>query len=146
MGATHLDCNSYILSFGKESVRLNNKEAIQQMMSILLDNASRYATQDGWVRFAVFRKGRQTVIEVSNSCEPIGAEERERLLDRFYRPDRSRAANTGGSGIGLSIAKATAEGHGGRISVDCPTEGSIRFTVTLQLKRSTKTGSYLVIH
>ena len=44
----------------------------------------------------------------------------DRLFDRFYRPDESRSSSTGGTGVGLSIAKAVATAHGGRIEAICP--------------------------
>lgn len=108
-----------------------DKNAIQQMMSILLDNALRYSSAGGQIRFSVYRKSSRACITVFNTCETIGREDIAHLFDRFYRPDKSRSAHTGGTGIGLSIAKATAEGHGGRISVECPDGNSIQFTVTI---------------
>ena len=110
---------------------VGDKNAIQQMISILLDNAIKYSLPGGQIHFDVSQKRKKMVIEVSNTCENICAEDIDHLFDRFYRPDRSRSTNTGGTGIGLSIAKATAEGHGGRIAAKCPSEGSILFTVTI---------------
>ncbi len=108
-----------------------DKNAIQQMISILLDNALRYCNAGGQIQFDVYRKSNRTYIEVFNTCEPISQEDIAHLFDRFYRPDRSRSKHTGGTGIGLSIVKATAEGHGGKISVKSPSGNSIRFVVTL---------------
>lgn len=108
-----------------------DKNAIQQMMSILLDNALRYSDAGGQIQFDVYRKNSRVCIEVFNTCEPIGQDDIAHLFDRFYRPDKSRSTHTGGTGIGLSIAKATAEGHGGRISVKSPSGNSIKFSVTL---------------
>ena len=59
----------------------------------------------------------------------------DRLFDRFYRPDESRSRNTGGSGIGLSIAQAVADAHGTRIEVDSQDGTSIIFKVSFNLKR-----------
>lgn len=53
------------------------------------------------------------------------------LFDRFYRADASRARSTGGYGIGLSVAKAICEAHGGSISADCSPEGLVSFTAIL---------------
>lgn len=110
---------------------VGDKNAIQQMMSILLDNALRYSNAQGQIQFDVYRKNNRACIEVFNTCEPISEEDIAHLFDRFYRPDKSRAKHTGGTGIGLSIAKATAEGHGGRIAVKSPSGNSIQFKVTL---------------
>ena len=108
-----------------------DKNAIQQMMSILLDNALRYSDAGGQIQFDVYRKSNHIIIEVFNTCEPIRKEELAHLFDRFYRPDKSRSKHTGGTGIGLAIAKATVEGHGGKITVKSPSGNSIRFVVTL---------------
>jgi signal transduction histidine kinase len=108
-----------------------DKNAIQQMISILLDNALRYTNAGGQIQFDVYRKSNRTYIEVFNTCEPISQEDIAHLFDRFYRPDKSRSKHTGGTGIGLSIAKATAEGHGGKITAKSPSGNSIRFVVTL---------------
>ncbi len=110
---------------------IGDKNAIQQMISILLDNALRYSNAGGQIQFDLYRKGKRVCIEVFNTCDPISQEDLAHLFDRFYRPDKSRSTNTGGTGIGLSIAKSTAEGHGGKISVKSLSGNSIRFTVSL---------------
>ena len=101
-----------------------DKTAIQQMISILLDNALRYSDAGGQIQLDVYRKNAHAWIEVFNTCEPISQSDLAHLFDRFYRPDKSRSTHTGGTGIGLSIAKATAEGHGGKISVVSPSGNS----------------------
>lgn len=104
--------------------------AVQQMVSILLDNAVKYSPPDGKISLRAFRKGRRTVIEVSNTCSGIEPSELRHLFDRFYRVDKSHSETAGGSGIGLSIAKAAAEALGGKISAEM-SGGSICFRITL---------------
>ena len=71
------------------------------------------------------------MIKTENACtEPIKGD-LSKLFDRFYRADESRNSETGGFGIGLSLAKSIAEGHGGKISASSPDENKIEFTVTL---------------
>ncbi len=55
----------------------------------------------------------------------------ERVFDRFYRLDESRSADGGGTGIGLSMAQAIAENHGGRIEVKSQSGKTIRFRAVL---------------
>lgn len=107
-----------------------DRAAIQQMVSILLDNALKYSGADGVVRLTVGREKKHNVITVYNTCDVSKIPDVSRLFDRFYRPDDSRAHQTGGTGIGLSIAKATAEQHGGRITAQTG-NGGITFTVRL---------------
>ncbi|MCD7788892.1 MAG: ATP-binding protein, partial [Firmicutes bacterium] len=66
-----------------------------------------------------------------NTAERIDREEITKLFDRFYRADSSRSSSSGGFGIGLSVAKAVTEAHGGKISAETDDEHSIRFIVTL---------------
>ena len=99
---------------------LGDKEAIRQMLSVLIDNAIRYSDEKGEIRFSVFRKRSKAYIEVFNTCSYDEVPDVDRLFDRFYRPDESRNSETGGNGVGLSIAKAVAQAHGGKIEAICP--------------------------
>lgn len=102
----------------EEGLKLwGDRNAVQQMMSILLDNAVRYAKEEGEIRLDIYQKHGRVCIEVFNTCDIQETAELNRLFDRFYRPDESRSVNTGGSGIGLSMAQAIAEAHGGKIKV-----------------------------
>lgn len=108
---------------------VGDRALIQQMISILLDNALRYSDEGGEIRLAAYRKHRKQYLEVFNTCGQVEQKELNRLFDRFYRPDSSRSSTQGGSGIGLSIAQAVVQSHGGSISVSSADGKSIRFTV-----------------
>lgn len=108
-----------------------DRNAIQQMISILLDNAVKYSDADGEIRLYIYQKRKKLYIEVLNACSLPDISDLDRLFDRFYRMDESRAAHTGGTGIGLSMAQAIAENHGGRITVKSTDGKSIRFEVVL---------------
>lgn len=104
--------------------------AVQQMASILLDNAVKYSAEGGSIRLSAKRSGRRTEITVENDVDPAQRIDTARLFDRFYRADESHSGRIGGTGIGLSIAKATAEAHGGTITAR-QDGGVIRFCVRL---------------
>lgn len=104
--------------------------AIQQMISVLLDNALKYAAAGGTIRLTARRTGKKAEIAVANPAEVIP--DVSRLFDRFYRADESHSNTVSGTGIGLSIARATAEAHGGTIRADAKVE-EIIFTVKLPL-------------
>lgn len=115
----------------EDEVSMSGDEtSVQQLMSILLDNALRYSDEGGMIRFRVVRRyGGASCIEIFNTCTDIQRiEEPDRLFDRFYRPDPARNRLTGGSGLGLSIARMIVQRHGGTIDVSLEEEGAITFT------------------
>ena len=108
-----------------------DKSAVQQMLSVLLDNAVRYSNDEGEIRFSVYTKKNKARIEVYNTCDYDTPPDVNRLFDRFYRPDGSRSSETGGTGVGLAIAQAVAESHGGTIKAICPDGKSMTIKVTI---------------
>lgn len=94
-----------------------DRTAIQQMFSILLDNALKYSPDGGSISLATQRSGKRAEVTVSNTVDTAQSIDTTRLFDRFYRADESHSGAVSGTGIGLSIVKATVEAHGGTISV-----------------------------
>lgn len=105
--------------------------SIQQVISILLDNAVKYSDEDGKIHLDIYRKRGKIWIEVCNTCNLPDVSDLDRLFDRFYRMDESRSKVTGGTGIGLSMAQAIVEAHSGRIRVKSPDGKTICFTIVL---------------
>ena len=110
---------------------VGEKESIQKMLSVLLDNAVRYSDEHGTIRFKLYRKHSKVCIEVFNTCNYSVPPDVNRLFDRFYRPDESRNSETGGNGVGLAIAKAVAEKHGGNICAICPDGKSMTIKIKI---------------
>ena len=104
--------------------------AVQQMISILLDNAFKYSDEGGEIRLSVYKQHKSSVIEVYNTCAEGSLGDISRFFDRFYRADKARSAD-GGTGIGLSIARAVAEAHGGSISAESTDGRSIVFRAVI---------------
>ena len=107
-----------------------DRTAVQQLVSILLDNAVKYSAEGGDIRLELHKKQKKAELSVFDTCELDDDEPVDRLFDRFYRPDRSRSKETGGTGIGLSIAKATVEAHGGSIKAE-KCGGGLKITAIL---------------
>ena len=98
----------------------------------MLDNAIKYCPEDGCITFKVALLKRMINITVSNTVSvPIPQESLPHLFDRFYRTDASRNSETGGHGIGLSIAQAITTAHGGNISATMGGEDIFKISVTL---------------
>ena len=93
-----------------------DQKAITQLISILLDNAIKYSPEGGLIKVSLKKNGSKIILAVSNDTnEPVTKENTYRMFDRFYRTDQSRNSETGGYGIGLSIAKGITEAHRGKI-------------------------------
>ncbi len=92
-----------------------DEKAIKQLLSILIENAFKYSDREGNIAVTVKKNGKYKEIEVRNTADNLKKGDLSILFERFYRLDSSRNSNSGGSGIGLSIAKAIAEAHKGKI-------------------------------
>ncbi len=111
-----------------------SQEEIIQLISILCDNAIKYSDEGGTIKVSLYKSGKSICLDCFNTCTDLDPKTVSRLFDRFYRADSSRSRETGGYGIGLSIAKAIAERHMGKIrAVSFGTTG-ITFKVTLPVK------------
>ena len=109
-----------------------NRIQLTQLISVLLDNAIRHST-GAEIRVFLKRQGHHAVLNVVNEGDEISREKMEHLFDRFYRVDEARNSDGQHYGLGLSIAKAVAEKHGGSIHVSCP-EGKVLFAVSFPVK------------
>lgn len=107
-----------------------DESALRKLVSILLDNAFKYSSDSGDIRLRFYRQGKNIFLTVSNSVDEIQKESIPHLFDRFYRADSSRNSETGGHGIGLSIAQAVVRAHGGKIAAYTPDRKSLRITAT----------------
>lgn len=102
---------------------------IEQLISVLLDNAVKYTDEQGWIRVKLQKEGRQVLLQIANSCRELPDAPPDKLFDRFYRADAARTQKNGGYGIGLSIASAIASANRGHIHAAYLGTNAIRFTV-----------------
>ncbi|MEY8352264.1 HAMP domain-containing sensor histidine kinase [Lachnospiraceae bacterium 54-53] len=107
---------------------------LKQVITILLDNACKYAGKDGSVFIRLKRFPHSCLLTVQNTGEPIPPGEQKHIFERFYRTDKSRVRKEGGYGLGLSIAKTIIDQHKGKISVTSTPETGTIFTVSLPYK------------
>ncbi len=93
-----------------------NDKSISQLTSLLLDNALKYSPTGGTIALTLVRQNKTLYLSCFNTTETeVKAQQLKRVFDRFYRADSSRNSETGGHGIGLSVAKAIVTAHGGKI-------------------------------
>ena len=107
------------------------RRTLQQIVSVLLDNAAKYCDEEGIVSIRLTRKGKGSLLSVSNTYEEGKDVDTSRFFERFYRQDESHNSGKSGFGIGLSMAKEMTERMNGRMEVGYR-EGIITFSVELQ--------------
>ena len=118
-----------------------NEQNIKQVITILTENAVKYAGEQGKIEIRLRTSGKQKIIEVYNTGKGIRDDERDKIFQRFYRSDSSRSRSTGGYGLGLAIAKSLVTANNGTISVTGVEGEWIRFTVIFQSGSNLLTGA-----
>ena len=104
---------------------------ISQVVGNLLENAITHTPQGGRVTLSGTMSEGQATISVTDTGPGIAPDDLSRVFDRFYRADPSRARATGGSGLGLTIARRLVEAHGGTIEAESAVGEGSRFTIRL---------------
>lgn len=111
-------------------------ERLGQVLGNLLDNALRHTEPGGRADVTATAADDQLLIAISDTGTGVAHEHLPRLFDRFYRADGARDRQHGGAGIGLSIAKALVDAHGGHIEAHSDGHGTgTTFTVSLPCSR-----------
>ena len=110
-----------------------DERAIRQLIGILLDNAVKYSRAEGTIYLTLEKQKNAIRLCVRNTTEHISKEHIGRLFDRFYRADQSRNSQTGGYGLGLSIAAAIVGAHKGKISASSEDECSLTVTAVFPI-------------
>lgn len=111
-----------------------DEKSIKQLLNILLDNAIKYSPEGGIIRLTAEKQKKSILLSVFNTTEtavPTG--KLPQLFERFYRMDSSRNSQTGGYGIGLSVAKVITEAHNGKIQAKSEDGHSLQITVSFPL-------------
>jgi two-component system OmpR family sensor kinase len=110
--ARHIDVG---LAHADEGRIMGHPEALRILVRNLLDNAIKYSPGGGTVDVEIRREADALVLSVQDSGPGIPEEDRERVLDRFYRV---AGTQTSGSGLGLAIVKSIADLHGAQLTLD----------------------------
>jgi len=120
----------------EESIQKNlsysgNEESIRKLIGILMDNAIKYSNGGGKIAVSLKSGSKGPVFQICNSVESLEKGNHEEFFERFFRGDASRNSETGGYGIGLSIAKAIVGSHRGRITARSEDGHSLLMRITL---------------
>lgn len=110
---------------------IGEEKNIRQLINILLDNALKYSVPKSVIKITGKKQKKGVKLEIENMGEDIPIQDLDKLFDRFYRTDSSRARETGGYGIGLAMAKSIVERHKGKIWAECTDKKRIKFIVLL---------------
>lgn len=109
-----------------------DEKGLRQLTSILLENALKYTPEGGNISVLLEKQGHTVRLAVSNTiAQPIEAEKLSLFFDRFYRADPSRNSQTGGYGLGLSIAQSIVFAHKGKIRAESPDGQALIVTALL---------------
>ena len=123
--------HEYILK-GAEQVFVRADEAmLKQAVRILTDNAAKYSPEGSRITLRAYAEDSRVCIDVQDNGIGVSREDARRMFDRFYRADAARNSETGGSGLGLSIARWIVSRHGGTFRVVSYEELGTRITIVL---------------
>lgn len=110
---------------------LGNEDRLKQVVSNLVDNASRFIEPGGHILVELYGVDNNSIITVKDDGPGFGDIDPQMLFERFFRTDFSRARNAGGSGLGLAIVKSVVEAHDGTVDAYNRPEGGACFIVAI---------------
>lgn len=109
---------------------------VQRALTNLLSNAVRHAAPESAVQVRITGKNGNSEVRITNNGETIPPQQLERVFDRFYRLDASRARHSGGAGLGLAIVRSIMKAHGGTVDASSdPSAGTTTFTLRFPAER-----------
>ncbi|MBQ8160772.1 MAG: HAMP domain-containing protein, partial [Clostridia bacterium] len=127
--------NVFVLSPCESCDLTADRNMIKQVMRILLDNAVKYSSEGGRITMGVRAMGNMCELSMEDQGSGISKEDLPRIFDRFYRSDAARKRESGGHGLGLSIARIIVMAHGGKIRVRSKLGEGTSFFVVLPLEQ-----------
>ena len=122
--------NRKLSYFGEDAEAIVDKDKIRELLIILLDNALKYTNENDEIYVTVKQGVFDVIIEVADTGIGITEETKEKIFERFYREDKARSRETGGNGLGLSIAKTIVTDLKGKIIVNHNEPKGTKFVVT----------------
>lgn len=139
--------NALEIRLGSEDQALvyGDRERLRQIMLNLADNAIKYTPNGGIITFSLEKDNQWVKVSVSDTGIGISAEDQAFVFDRFYRTDKARSRELGGSGLGLSIAQWLAYAHQGKVTVASELQEGSTFTLWLPAHRPSEPATQKVL-
>lgn len=119
---------------GESSIIQGDRKRLHQVLYNLISNAVKYSMDGGEIRIRIIDSPANGRLIIEDDGIGIPQEDLPLIFERFYRTDRSRYRKTGGTGIGLTIAKAIVQAHDGTITAESEEGHGSRFSITLPKK------------
>ncbi len=113
----------------EDIIYVGNEDLMGQIWQNIINNAIKFTPQEGQIKVTLFRGEMGIVAKIWDNGPQIPADKKDKIFEKFYQGDRSRA--TEGNGLGLALVKRIVDLADGKISVDNPFEGGVVFTVEL---------------
>ncbi|MGF7184126.1 signal transduction histidine kinase [Desulfitispora alkaliphila] len=113
---------------------LADEDRVKQILTNLINNALKYTPTGGSVVISLQKKHHMALFQIEDTGSGISSEDLPHIFERFYRGDKSRNRNTGGTGIGLSVVNALVEAHKGKIQIESDLGKGTKARVHLPLK------------
>jgi len=116
-----LDTKRHVLSIDQQGndFRIKaDRDKIEQIIVNLIDNAIKYTNEAGQINIYIFEQQNEITITIQDNGMGIPKEDVDRVFERFYRVDKARSRELGGTGLGLGIAKHIVLAHNGQISIE----------------------------
>ncbi len=111
-----------------------DKDRLLQLFSNLFENSYRYTDQGGNINIVAAMKDNELEIQIQDSAPGVSRADQEKLFERFYRVEKSRNRNHGGSGLGLALCTQIVEAHQGSIVAEDSPLGGLSIVISLPIK------------
>lgn len=129
---TLIDSNHIIIGEAPENIMVNaDRKLLKQAIRIFVDNSVKFTPKEGRIKIRSYLQKRELVIIVEDTGIGIPKEDIKNIFNRFYRSDKSRTKETGGHGLGLSIAKFIIDEHDGYIKVESQVDVGTKIKIFL---------------